>query len=321
MTETTEPQATEPQTAEPQTTEPQTIEDIILNHDRRGISALRPHLPEDFCTQAARHALAHPGTVIIATGFYILASDAAETDGPPGAIAIGNALASLGNTVAYATDAPMTSIIGDWLDKQDSPRRMLHYAMTDNEVFNERHTADIVAAHNPALVIAIERCAPDAEGVYRNMRGEDISPQTGRIDGLFGLGIPSIGIGDGGNEIGMGNLADVIREAEQLPEQPAVTTCDHLIAASTSNWGGYGLVAAMSLEVGRNLLPDIATDTACIRYLVDCGAVSGVSGVRDFLVDEFTLAENAAVLQELHDYVNARLPDSPEDSPPDSPEE
>ena len=92
-----------------------------------------------------------------------------------------------------------------------------------------------------------------------------------------------------------------------LPDYPAITTCNHLIASSTSNWGGYGLVAALSVEAGRNLLPDIETDTACIRYLVDAGAVTGVTGAHDYLVDEFTLEENAAVLQELHDYVASNL--------------
>ncbi len=284
-----------------------TIEDIILNHDRRGIGALRPHLPADFCTQTARYALAHPGPVLIVTGFYILMSDAPETDGPPGAFAIGDALASLGRSVAYVADQPMAGMMTSWLANQQNASPVLDYAISDDQFANERSAADIVGGHNPTLVISIERCAPDSSGIYRNMRGVDISPQTARVDRLFGLGLPSIGIGDGGNEIGMGNLASVVRDADRLPDHPAVTRCDQLIAASTSNWGGYGLVAALSVEVGRNLLPDIETDAACIRYLVDAGAVSGVSGEHDYLVDEFTLEENAAVLSELHDYVGGQL--------------
>ena len=53
-----------------------TIEDIILDHDRSGISALRAHLPDDFCDQAAALALERPGTAIVITGFYILAAGA-----------------------------------------------------------------------------------------------------------------------------------------------------------------------------------------------------------------------------------------------------
>ncbi len=32
----------------------QTVEDIILDHDKRGMLAIQPHLPTDFCRQAAR---------------------------------------------------------------------------------------------------------------------------------------------------------------------------------------------------------------------------------------------------------------------------
>ena len=74
----------------------ETIEDIILDQDQRGVSHLRGHVPTDFCAQAAQYILDHPGPAIIATGFYILSAGKHETDGPPGAIAIGNALKALG---------------------------------------------------------------------------------------------------------------------------------------------------------------------------------------------------------------------------------
>ena len=284
-----------------------TIEDII-NHNRRGINALRPHLPDDFCAQAARYLLEHPGPVIIATGFYIIMSDAPETDGPPGAFAIGNAIRELGYPVAYAADDPVAGMMANWLSQQGDPSLVIDFPITGDAAKNYQAARNAVAEHEPSLVISIERCAPDAHGTYRNMRGIDISDKTARIDRLFELGIPSIGIGDGGNEIGMGNLLEVVESADLLPDYPAITTCNHLIASSTSNWGGYGLVAALSVEVGHNLLPDVESDAACIRYLVDAGAVTGVTGAHDYLVDEFTLEENAAVLQELHDFVNERLP-------------
>ena len=41
-----------------------------------------------FCESAASLILDHPGTVLIATGFYIPAGAAPETDGPPGAVAL-----------------------------------------------------------------------------------------------------------------------------------------------------------------------------------------------------------------------------------------
>ena len=104
-----------------------TIEDIILDHDRRGINALRPHVPADFCTQAARYALVHSGPVIIATGFYIMMSDAPETDGPPGAFAIGNALRELGNRVMYTADEPMAYMMASWRARHRDPSPIIRF--------------------------------------------------------------------------------------------------------------------------------------------------------------------------------------------------
>ncbi|MEE8420203.1 MAG: glutamate cyclase domain-containing protein, partial [Dehalococcoidales bacterium] len=81
------------------------IEDIILNHDCRGISALRPFLPSSFCEDAARFILEKSGTghktALITTGFFILSAKAPETDGPPGTIALARALRQLGFKVIY----------------------------------------------------------------------------------------------------------------------------------------------------------------------------------------------------------------------------
>ena len=72
------------------------IEEIILSSDTRGMSTLGKYLPDNYCEQAANLILQNPGPTIITTGFYILNGKMPETDGPPGAIAIGNALNSIG---------------------------------------------------------------------------------------------------------------------------------------------------------------------------------------------------------------------------------
>ena len=58
------------------------IEDIILDRDGRNISALRPHLRERFCDDAAAMVYDCPGTAIIVTGFHILAAGR-DGDGRP----------------------------------------------------------------------------------------------------------------------------------------------------------------------------------------------------------------------------------------------
>ncbi|MCH8898250.1 MAG: DUF4392 domain-containing protein, partial [Chloroflexi bacterium] len=231
----------------------ESIEDIILDHDQRGVSELRPHLPADFCAQAAQYILDSPGDALIATGFYILSAGKHETDGPPGAIAIGNALQALGRQVAYVADQHSAPMLRDWLGEK---AEVVEFPIADVATSRQK-AAEILERLKPGLVLSIERCSRTSSDTYLNMRSVDITQHTARLDYFFEAGIPSVGIGDGGNEIGMGNLAEIIPTVDRLPNDPAVTKVDKLVIASVSNWGGYGLVAALSRLVGRNLLPSI----------------------------------------------------------------
>ena len=278
------------------------IEDIILDRDRRGISALRPHLPEDFCGQAAEFILQNPGTAIIVTGFYILAAEATETDGPPGAIVIGNALQSIGYQVVYVTDrytAPvMTGVVG-------SNARVVDFPIA-GDAESRSFAQSLLTEMNPSVIISIERCGLTSEGLYRNMHGQDISPYNARVDYLFEDPIPSVGIGDGGNEIGMGNLASIIPTIPSLVKIPCVTQTTRLVTSSVSNWGGYGLVAALSERRGKNLLLSVEADQDLIKRTVDHGAVDGMSTKPEYKVDGFTLEENSQTLVQLHEYLKER---------------
>ena len=275
--------------------QPRSIEDTILENDMRGVSELRSHLPPDFCTQAAQYILDNSGDVVIVTGFYILSAGQHETDGPPGAIAIGNALESLGRTVTYVSDLHTTPMLRDWLGDR---AEVVDFPIGD--INSSREAAEkILSRLEPGLLISIERCGRTRDDVYLNMRAADITQYTARLDYLFEHGIPSVGIGDGGNEIGMGNLAEVIPGVDRLPDDPAIAKVDRLVLASVSNWGGYGLVAALSRLVGRDLLPTVEEDEKLIRHMVDAGAVDGTSGENKYYVDNFTLEQNAGMLRRL----------------------
>ena len=279
-----------------------TIEDIILDRDRRGISHLRPHLPADYATQAARLILDNPGTAFIVTGFYILDAGLAETDGPPGAVVIGGALNKLGYDVVHVTDKYASGIMeqtgGDF-------STVVEFPITDDDSSRE-FAANLLAEMNPSVLIAIERCGLTSEGKYRNMRGRDITDHNARIDHLFDSDVPSVGIGDGGNEIGMGNLAAEVPLVESLVKLPCITRTTKLMLASVSNWGGYGLAAALSEQSGNNLLPSIEDEQDLVKKTVDLGAVDGMSAKQEYKVDGFTLEENSQTLQALHDYLSDR---------------
>ena len=76
--------------------------------------------------------------------------------------------------------------------------------------------------------------------------------------------------------------------------------------ASVSNWGGYGLAAALSELSGRSLLPSVEEEQALLRQTVDLGAVDGMSAIQEYKVDGFTLEENSQTVQALHDYLESK---------------
>jgi hypothetical protein len=280
------------------------IEDIILDHDRRGVSHLRGYLPSDYCQEAAQLILSHPGQAIICTGFYILSAQAPETDGPPGAYYLGKALEALGYTVTHVTDHHSSFLFKGLVD----PQHLVEFPITD-AASSERFSKELLARLRPSVLISTERCSLTAQGRYLNMRGMDITPYNAMLDYLFVHHQATVGIGDGGNEIGMGNLIQHIPQVATLPKEPAATRVTKLILASVSNWGAYGLIAALSLLRQRNLLPSPDDEAHLLRQMVDQGAVDGTLAQRVYAVDGFPLEENRKALERLHAFLSTRIPD------------
>jgi hypothetical protein len=277
----------------------QSIEDIILQKDQKNISALRPYLPPDFCQRAAALLSHPPGNVFIVTGFMILSVGKTETDGPPGALAIGQALKKLGHRVYYVTDRYTAPLLRAMTADGDA---VIDFPIMDAPR-SEAFALDLLKKYQPASLIAIERCGRTADGQYLNMSGKDISAHNAKLDYLFDHHPRTIGIGDGGNEIGMGNLAPIIPQIDRLPKKPTVTPTTQLIIASVSNWGGYGLAAALSKIARRNLLPSLPEERTAIARMVELGAVDGMKGEAVVKVDGFSLDENEEILVALMEWL------------------
>ncbi len=274
----------------------ETIKNIITDNDKRSISMRLPHVSDTVCEDAANIILNNPNKAIILTGFYILSAGAAETDGPIGAIAIGNALKKIGYQVTYITDEFSQPPIKKVLSADDN---LEIFPMQNHE--QSAITADkMISDLNPSLIISIERCGPTVDGDYLNSRGKKIEEFNSKTEYLLNNNIPSIGIGDGGNEIGMGNLKHIIKNSTELSNPPCITTTDLLIPASTSNWGGYGLVAGLSKITNKNLLPSIPEDEKLIKDFVDAGGVDGITATSSYKVDSFELEVNSSILNRLH---------------------
>ena len=223
----------------------------------------------------------------IASGFYIPQCQAGETDGPPGAKAIGRALESLGVSVDYLTDtwnAPLFRALG-------IEPRLAWDGYLD-------HCA-------PTHLLSIERAGRGADGRYHNMRGEDISATTAPLDGLFleatHRGLTTIGIGDGGNEIGMGKVfAEAVDSIAHGPDIATTVATDFCVVAGVSNWGAFGLAGALSILVRRDLLPsplEVVEDLE--RVVHEGGAVDGVTRRPEVSVDGLDASHSVRMLENI----------------------
>lgn len=253
----------------------ETIEDIILRHSSRGMPDIRFYLSEDYCTKAAREILSwERGNVFLTTGFYV--SGHAETDGPVGTVALAHALAEIGFSPVIVTDRFCEGFF-------EAENIETVYVELEEEV---EYIDRLVEQYQPKGLISIERCGKNKYGLYTNMRGDDISEFTAPVDEMFvryqGI-IPTIGVGDGGNEIGMGKIAGPV--SRKLSMEPCVVPADIFVIASVSNWGAYGIAAALSSLCRKNLLPEFEWVREYIKKTVEMGSVDGVTHDRSLSVD------------------------------------
>jgi hypothetical protein len=109
----------------------------------------------------------------------------------------------------------------------------------------------------------------------------------------------TVGIGDGGNEIGMGNArARIARASGALMARIAsVVRVDHLVVAGTSNWGAYGVVAALERLSEQSLLHTPELERLLVDACVAAGAADGITRRRESTVDGLPIAAHAAVVE------------------------
>lgn len=245
---------------------------------------------------AAGKGLAHATSVGLITGFFVPRGEVAapETDGPVGTALLAAGLAACGVPARIAVDTPCAGAVRAAVDQAGENVEVDEIGVEDraglDALASRWRTAGISHA------VAIERCGRSPDGRPRNMRGVDVSAWTAPLDDLF-LGGPwrKLAVGDGGNEVGMGKLPAglIARCVPNGARIACVTSCDHLVVAGVSNWGAYGLMAALAVLrpewspiIGRFLTAEC--DLAVTRATVErAGAVDGVTARREATVDGF----------------------------------
>ena len=239
---------------------------------------------------AACQSIAEPQHPIVAitTGFFIpsAAPPAFETDGPLGVVFLQRAL--LANnilTLPYSEAA---------VDQTMHPAR----EMCDLPVVD-------VGPEGWSHLVVIERSGPGAGGRHYTMRGTDI---TAHFDARLTRqltqreGPHTVGIGDGGNEIGMGKIPHETI-VKNIPNGDLVhcrVPTDFLIVAGVSNWGAYALAAGIYVLRGVKPPPDLFDpdrEREILEVMVREGPlVDGVTGKQTATVDGLSWDEYAKPL-------------------------
>ncbi|HIP75017.1 MAG TPA: DUF4392 domain-containing protein, partial [Thermococcus paralvinellae] len=160
-----------------------------------------------------------------------------------------------------------------------------------------------------SILVSVETAGRSKDGNYYSMSG--LKVLTPPFDELFlkarEIGVPTIGIGDGGNEIGMGNIKHLIEKYIPLGEKiSTIVETDELIVSAVSNWGAYGLVAQVSLEIGENLLKDW-NERKNLMTMVSAGLIDGIVKKPVMSVDGLSVEIHEKIVELLKETVNHQL--------------
>ena len=275
--------------------------------------------PNDFAN-ACRSIAEHPAPRVgIITGFMIPTVDppTGETDGPPGAIFLARALTRIGVPCVLLSDNAGHDALRAGLEFLSLTPSI---ALPDLPM--DLHPSDVLRGAGPLThLIALERSGPsydfdsippDHRGRNHTMRGRDITHLTAPAHRLFEgpRDYVTIGIGDGGNEIGMGKVA-YSTICKNIPNGE-LTACrvatDHVIVAGVSNWGAWALAAGVMLMKGAveaNLF-DPDRELRLLEHLVEHGPlVDGVTEQRTATVDGLAFQEYVKPLMRIGEIVRS----------------
>ncbi len=264
--------------------------------------------------ESAATELAENGSRIgIVTGYFVPRANppAAETDGPLGSALLARFLHDIGRSVELITDRYCANAVRVAAEAYGLPAETVRIvdAKMDGQMPEWSHLISIERsgpAHTPDTVGTdsstrqqFQEAVPEtAWNRCHNMLGGVIDEWSPPLYQLFEVSSESprprtIGIGDGGNEIGFGSVAwtDLVRRLP--PVSPACIPCrvstDWTIVTGVSNWGGYALAAAMAVllsEVDRLKPFDRSHEQSALETLVRSGpAVDGVTAQAEPTVD------------------------------------
>jgi hypothetical protein len=257
-----------------------------------------------------------------------------ETDGPLGAAAVARAVEiglgakpvllgeerTLPSTIHATEGAGLVVVDEDTFGKRGGCALALPLPLGLGP--GREAARDLMERFAPKAVIFVEKGGPNEKGVFHSIMGTGRpADQMANAQLLAEMaaekGILTIGIGDGGNEIGCGAIIEAVHEAQPYGRKcqcpcgagvATVTRCDHLIFASVSNWGAYALAAALAgLLEEPSVLHDAATELRMLDGSLRGGAMDGAYARLIPFVDGTSAAVQTAIVTMLHQIVENGL--------------
>lgn len=237
--------------------------------------------------------------VLLLTGF-LCPKPLPETDGVIGSAILASALERACGAVPVFVSEPevipplAAGLRGAGLNvvsELDAVGGSPHAAVTmkfDAKAGDHRQLADRIARLvAPSACIAVERPGANSKGEYHFAMGKNVTRDIAPIDVLYevvrNVGALTVGVGDFGNELGMGAIYDVVRA-----ETPAGADCgcgcgggtacpveaDVTVVASVSDWGAYSISACLA-----HLVRDPAVLIGADAYARVCDAVVAAGAI------------------------------------------
>ncbi len=262
----------------------------LVARDEAGRGASKLSSPRELIRAAS--AFAPLRKLAVVSGFYVPAAGAPETDGPGGAAILARAFQREGRECEIWTDARCIEVIAECAKAAGCAENTARIAPVS---LKERA---------PDGIIFVERLGRAADGRYYNFKKQDISEWTAPLDALAdeaaGLGIHTIGIGDGGNEAGMGNFyAELCALLPGYAACLSVVRAEFALTADVSNWGAYALTEALSFVWGVRRGIEPGEETKMLEAAARASAADGISGKCETSVDGFCAAALEKKIAEL----------------------
>jgi len=269
---------------------------------------------------AARRILSRvrPGDVfVVMTGWPTAYRPCGETDGPLGAVILARAIAKaceatpvfLGEQDVASSLVPLCRVAGlNVLDLETAKTYRSSAHVRSVPVGDEpcrKLVERLVPELRPSCVVSVERPGRNEKGVHHYTRGVSISEGIAYLDYLFAAAqqeqILTVGIGDLGNELGLGKIKDTVAKYVKLGAKclcpcgggiAAADPADITIFSTTSNWGAYGVAAALAILKGDpGVFHSGDIERALLHASREYGIVDGALDLPSLSVD--TIPEDA----------------------------